>query len=1189
MNTGLDQFSDQRQRIAFEVVRVTLWVVMLTFCVSMLIFLVSDPPPGADLHARWVRIGLSALVPLCATIGLALLSRHLLVPAVALFSSILYVVPMTSAIGLGLGVHSIGMALWPVVVMLLGFAWGRLVAGGAALLFVVSIFGLMLAQLGGSLPGPSLATLGGPIFFATVLILLLVLTCWLTIRYSSIFFSALSMTVAAREEVEHSNLALQRSEESLQLRSRQFEAILTATTESIFHVDREGIILAINATAARRMQMAPDELVGSCIFDFFPPDVAATRRADMTEALATGRMQYNEDMHDDRYFALNYYPISSPHGGAESLVVFALDITERKLVEEELKRSAERFRCLSEMSSDFYWESDAEHRLTQRTESRREIEEAVFHERSSIGKRRWEIAYLSPNEAGWAEHRRLLDAHLPFRDFEIARPRANGAVHHISISGDPVFDDAGQFMGYHGVGTDITERCNVQLRLAQNEERMELAIAGADLGLWDLDIPSGIFTHNPRLITMVGYEPGEIQATAKTFVSLLHPDDAGRFGSAFYAHLKGDTSSFEAEYRVRHRDDHWVWILSRGKVVQRDQEGRAVRMTGTNRDISESKRSEAALKAREARLATLIASMQDLVFVLDTGGTVVEYFYPTISRHPAYQRREDVLNKTYAEIFPADVARSMDDAVAGIMGDGRPRTFEYATMIGGKESISVATMSPLVGESRYPTGFLVVVHDITTERTSLRELERLSRSNTLLLESVGEGIYGVDLAGRTSFVNSSALAMLGYKEAEVLGQEPHTLFHHRRQDGSPYPFDECPIKGTLQDGRIRHAENEWFWRKDGGSFPVALTVTPIVEHDQRAGVVVVFQDITERKASEAMITDLAFYDPLTHLPNRRLLLDRLEQAMAASQRSECHSALMFLDLDNFKPLNDAHGHVVGDLLLVEAANRLKSCVREADTVARFGGDEFVVILSELSGDKASATAHAEFVAEKICRTLAEPYLLTVKRETAANTSIVHSCTASIGVALFIGHEISQDVILMQADHAMYEAKEAGRNRFRFASAMQPADSGEQRVTANFMQLAWHPAYQSGNALIDEQHRALMSDTNRLHTAILSRRTTEEVATLIKVLLSKVITHFRDEEALIAAAGFPGAAEHATIHRELVDRAGKLVNRFHAGSLGIGELFAFLADDVIARHMLETDRKFFPYLARQLESQRVAED
>ena len=156
--------------------------------------------------------------------------------------------------------------------------------------------------------------------------------------------------------------------------------------------------------------------------------------------------------------------------------------------------------------------------------------------------------------------------------------------------------------------------------------------------------------------------------------------------------------------------------------------------------------------------------------------------------------------------------------------------------------------------------------------------------------------------------------------------------------------------------------------------------------------------------------------------------------MAASKRSGCYGALMFLDLDNFKPLNDTHGHVVGDLLLIEVADRLKACVREMDTVARFGGDEFVVMLSDLNADKAESTLQAEIVAEKIRIRLAEPYLLTIRHEGKADSTVEHLCTVSIGVTLFLNHVADQDDILKWADAAMYQAKDAGRNSIRFHDA-----------------------------------------------------------------------------------------------------------------------------------------------------------
>ncbi len=185
--------------------------------------------------------------------------------------------------------------------------------------------------------------------------------------------------------------------------------------------------------------------------------------------------------------------------------------------------------------------------------------------------------------------------------------------------------------------------------------------------------------------------------------------------------------------------------------------------------------------------------------------------------------------------------------------------------------------------------------------------------------------------------------------------------------------------------------------------------------------------VIERHHAEQQIRTLAYYDALTQLPNRRMLGDRLSIAMAVSKRSGRYGAVMFLDLDNFKPLNDRHGHAVGDLLLVQAAQRLSGCVREMDTVARFGGDEFVVMLSELNEDKGESAIQAGRVAEKVRNALAQKYVLTKKQQGKPDVIIEHCCTASIGVAMFINHEASLDELLKWADAAMYQAKAEGRN------------------------------------------------------------------------------------------------------------------------------------------------------------------
>jgi diguanylate cyclase (GGDEF)-like protein len=181
---------------------------------------------------------------------------------------------------------------------------------------------------------------------------------------------------------------------------------------------------------------------------------------------------------------------------------------------------------------------------------------------------------------------------------------------------------------------------------------------------------------------------------------------------------------------------------------------------------------------------------------------------------------------------------------------------------------------------------------------------------------------------------------------------------------------------------------------------------------------------------EEQVRQLAFFDPLTKLANRRLLSDRLSHALAASKRSSNYGALMFLDLDNFKSLNDRHGHGAGDLLLIEVAQRLRNCVPEIDTVARLGGDEFVLVVEDLNAEKAEAALQAKIIAEKISRALAEPYRLAIG-PAGADESVEHHASVSIGVVVFTDSEGSQDDYMKWADAAMYRAKEARHGLIRF--------------------------------------------------------------------------------------------------------------------------------------------------------------
>ncbi len=434
-----------------------------------------------------------------------------------------------------------------------------------------------------------------------------------------------------------------------------------------------------------------------------------------------------------------------------------------------------------------------------------------------------------------------------------------------------------------------------------------------------------------------------------------------------------------------------------------------------------------------------------------------------------------------------------------------------------------------------PLRSIGTVQDISERKKLELELSNTNAQQELILKSVGEGIYGVDLNGHTTFVNSAATKMLGWSADELIGRTMHAITHHTKPNGTPYPAEQCHVYAAFKDGQAHHVVDEVFWRKDGSSFPVDYISTPMRASGNIVGAVAIFRDITERREREemmrlattvfnsvdeaVMVTDpdrriitvnpafisitgysaeeimgknpsllssgrhppefyqemwitlnatgrwsgeiwnrrksgqiyvewqsinlvrdengnithyvsvfsdiserktaaerlehLAHFDMLTDLPNRRLFTDRLQQALATAKRDKGQLALMFLDLDRFKPINDTLGHDIGDLLLKEAAQRMQNCVRESDTVARIGGDKFVVLLPNIV-----AAQDALLVAEKIRCALNQPFEL-------AGHSL--GISSSIGIAIYPEHGKEAMLLTKNADIAMYHAKKSGRN------------------------------------------------------------------------------------------------------------------------------------------------------------------
>ena len=323
---------------------------------------------------------------------------------------------------------------------------------------------------------------------------------------------------------------------------------------------------------------------------------------------------------------------------------------------------------------------------------------------------------------------------------------------------------------------------------------------------------------------------------------------------------------------------------------------------------------------------------------------------------------------------------------------------------------------------------------VETSRRKAAEQEQELRVAAAAFESQ-QGLLITDRDKKIVRVNSAFSTISGYAADEVIGREPN-MFESNRQSADFY----AAIGHSLAEHGYWQGE-VWGQRKSGEFYPLWLSITVVrTAEGVTTNRVYSIVDITERKKAEEEIRSLAFYDPLTNTPNRRLLMDRLAHALVVSQRSSTAGALIFIDLDNFKKLNDTRGHDVGDLLLQAVAIRLTGCVRAIDTVARLGGDEFVILLESLTGSAHDVAARVQGVAEKVLATLNQPYQLG---------AFAHHSTPSIGVCLFTGNTVASDELVKQADMAMYQAKASGRNSICFFDpSMQTAVLAQAALEAD---------------------------------------------------------------------------------------------------------------------------------------------
>ena len=597
----------------------------------------------------------------------------------------------------------------------------------------------------------------------------------------------------------------------------------------------------------------------------------------------------------------------------------------------------------------------------------------------------------------------------------------------------PMLDDDGQPVGVLGVARDITKRAQAEQALLQSRQQAQQYLNIAGVMLIALDAEGRVQLVNHKGCDMLGAPEAEI--LGKDWIGHFLPERVRQDVRENVARMmKGDIAPVEymenAILTCKGEERMVAWH----NVLLRDESGRITGVLASGEDITERKLAEQALHDSRESLRLLLDSMAEAAYGVDFDGNCT-FANRAFLKMLGYQNEDEVLDKrihalihhsradgsAYPEsecsihrAYLSNQAMNVSDEVFW-RKDGAAIPVEYWS-------------NPIVTDS-VVVGAIATFIDITKRQQAEAQLALAAK----VFEQSGEGILITDAQGTTIMVNQAFTAITGYSEAEALGQTPGMLASGRH-DKAFYRamWDAISTQGRWQ-GEV------WNRRKDGGLYPELLSIIRVL--DAQGAVthyIGISSDITQHKEAQAHIQRLAHFDPLTGLPNRALLNDRVRHDLSTARRNHAELAVMFVDLDHFKNVNDTLGHRIGDALLVEVAERLKGVVREVDTVSRQGGDEFILLLPDTGAEGA---AH---VAGKLLEAVGQPFQIK---------GFELSVTLSIGIALYPGDGEDFESLSKCADAAMYRAKHDGRNTYRYFTAEMQARSAHSLQMENALRRA----------------------------------------------------------------------------------------------------------------------------------------
>jgi diguanylate cyclase (GGDEF)-like protein/PAS domain S-box-containing protein len=563
----------------------------------------------------------------------------------------------------------------------------------------------------------------------------------------------------------------------------------------------------------------------------------------------------------------------------------------------------------------------------------------------------------------------------------------------------------------------------------ESEEQYRLLVATIPEVVWKTDAKGNVMFVSPQVEALLGYSADEfLQQGDSLWFNSVHPDDKEKVGRAFES-LINEGQPYDIECRARKKNGEWFWAHDRA-VATRDSNGFRV-ATGLISDITMRKAGEESENRYRLLFENMLEGFAHCEMLFDDRGCPIDFVYLDVNT--AFVKLtglSNVVGKRFSEIFPGgkDSHPELFERYSRVAQTSQPERFE----------IEIKALGMWFSISAYGAGngcFVATFDNITERKRIEQALRQAEEKYRAIFEGAVVGIFQSTPDGRYINVNPAMAHMLGYDSPQELIASITDISQQVYVD--PESREEL-TRLLSEQGMVKNFECA-VRRKDDSKMWFSANVRAVFEDGVVVGYEGTNEDITDRKVAEERVQYLAYYDALTGLPNRTLLQDRLTKALADGRRQRYRIALLFLDLDRFKDINDSLGHSVGDLLLKEVAERLKTWGREHDTVARLGGDEFLIMLTHVKDTPDAAVAAERLMDAMTAEFVVEGHPLNV------------SC--SIGISIFPEHGADCETLIKNADAAMYSAKANGRDNFRFFTEDMNVQAVERLTLERSLRLA----------------------------------------------------------------------------------------------------------------------------------------